>query len=322
MAVIVAKEIVKDTKEMRGALSEALIARAKDNKNLVYLDADLSSSMSMKNFAKAYPDQYLNVGIAEANMVGIAAGLSATGKVPFTHTFGPFATRRCYDQIFLSCAYGKNNVKIIGSDPGVTAAFNGGTHMPFEDVALMRAIPGCTVVEPTDTTMVSGIIDQIIDTDGLFYIRLKRKTAVKVYEEGSTFTIGKAVTAREGSDVTLIACGIMVEEALKAAALLEAEGISARVLDMFTVKPIDREAVLKAADETGAIVTCENHNVIGGLYSAVADVIVSERLVPMERVGVEESFGEVGPEDYLRKRFGLTAEHIVEMAKKAVARKK
>ena len=276
----------------------------------------------MKKFAAAYPDRAFDVGIAEANMIGIAAGLSATGKTPFVHSFGPFATRRCYDQLFLSVAYGGNTVNVIGSDPGITAVYNGGTHMPFEDVGIMRNIPSAVIVEPTDSTMLRSVVKVLSEKSGLHYIRLKRKNAVKIYEEGTAFQIGKAITVREGSDVTLIASGIMVAEALCAAEQLADAGISARVLDMFTIKPIDADAVRTAAEETGAIVTCENHSVINGLGSAVAEVLVQSTLVPMELVGVQDQFGEVGDEAYLKKRFGLTAEVIAEKAKKAIARKK
>lgn len=322
MAVVLAANNEKETVEMRAALCETLLELAQTREDIVYLDADLFGSSGMKKFAAAYPDRAFDVGIAEANMIGIAAGMSATGKTPFVHSFGPFATRRCFDQIFLSGAYARNTVNIIGSDPGITAVYNGGTHMPFEDVALMRSIPTAVVVEPTDSTMLRSVIRELSQQSGVHYIRLKRKNAIQVYDEGTTFTVGKALTIREGKDVTLIASGIMVSEALHAAELLAAEGISARVLDMFTIKPIDAEAILTAADETGAIVTCENHNVIGGLGSAVAEVLVQNRPVPMELVGVQDLFGEVGAEDYLRQRFGLTADKIVEKAKAALARKK
>lgn len=254
-------------------------------------------------------------------MMGIAAGLSATGKVPFAHSFGPFATRRCFDQIFMSCAYAKLNVRIIGSDPGVTAAYNGGTHMPFEDMGIMRNIPNVTILEPVDSVMLKDLIKQTAGMYGIFYIRLLRKNAVKVYEEGSTFEIGKAVKLKDGKDVTIIATGILVDEAIKAAKKLEEQGIIARLLNMFTLKPIDKEAIIAAAKETGAIVTAENHNIINGLGSAVAEVLSENCPVPLERVGVQDVFGEVGPENYLRERFGLTADNIVNKVHKVLQRK-
>ena len=315
MTVLITKNRIKEAKEMRTVYCETLIELASENENVVVLDADLMSSMGMTPFLKAYPERTFNIGVQEANMIGIAAGLSSTGKIPYAHTFGPFASRRCYDQVFLSCGYAQNNVRITGSDPGVTAAYNGGTHMPFEDVGLMRNVPNITILEPVDSTMLKELIKQIAQPYGVFYVRLLRKNAIKIYDEGSTFEIGKAVQLKEGSDVTLIATGIMVDEALKAAEELEVQGISVRVLNMFTIKPIDEQAIIKAAQETGAIVTCENHNIINGLGSAVAEVIVENCPVPMERVGVRDLFGEVGPESYLREKFNLTCNEIINRTK-------
>ena len=321
MTAIPTKNRVKEEKEMRQVYCETLMELADENQNIVVLDADLMSSMGMVAFAESYPERTFNVGVQEANMIGVAAGLSATGKIPYAHTFGPFASRRCFDQVFLSGGYAKNNIRITGSDPGVTAAFNGGTHMPFEDIGLMRNIPDITILEPVDTTMLKDIIKQISQPFGLFYIRLLRKNAIKIYEEGSIFRIGKAVDLVDGQDVTIIATGIMVNEALNAAVELESKGISARVINMFTIKPIDAEAIIKAAMETGAIVTCENHNIINGLGSAVAEVIVENYPVPMERVGVKDLFGEVGPESYLRERFGLTSREIINKVERVLERK-
>ena len=315
MTVLITKNRIKEAKEMRTVYCETLIELASENENVVVLDADLMSSIGMTPFLKAYPERTFNIGVQEANMIGIAAGLSSTGKIPYAHTFGPFASRRCYDQVFLSCGYAQNNVRITGSDPGVTAAYNGGTHMPFEDVGLMRNVPNITILEPVDSTMLKELIKQIAQPYGVFYVRLLRKNAIKIYDEGSTFEIGKAVQLKEGSDVTLIATGIMVDEALKAAEELEVQGISVRVLNMFTIKPIDEQAIIKAAQETGAIVTCENHNIINGLGSAVAEVIVENCPVPMERVGVRDLFGEVGPESYLREKFNLTCNEIINRTK-------
>jgi transketolase len=236
------------------------------------------------------------------------------GKIPYAHTFGPFATRRSCDQIFMSGAYARANVRIIGSDPGVTAAYNGGTHMPFEDLGIMRLIPEMTIIEPTDAVMLKDVIRQTEKLHGMFYIRLIRKAATQIYEEGSSFEIGKAVTVREGSDLTIMANGIMVLEAVKAHDILKAQGISARVVNPFTLKPLDEEAVIKAARETGAIVTAENHNYLNGLGSAVAEVVAENCPVPVGRIGVRDLFGQVGSEDYLQKFYGLMAENIVEKA--------
>jgi transketolase len=254
-------------------------------------------------------------------MFGVAAGLSRVGKIPFAHTFAPFATRRACDQIFMSCAYAKMNVKVIGSDPGITASLNGGTHMPFEDMGIMRGIPGMTVIEPTDTAMIKDIIRQVAGIYGMHYIRLVRRFANQVYAEGSTFEIGKAPTIREGKDVTIIAAGFCVTESLKAADILAKKGISARVINMFTIKPVDKDAIIAAAQETGAIVTAENHNIYNGLGSAVAEVIVENKLVPMERIGVHDQFGEVGSVEYLAERFKLTAQDIALACEKAIQRK-
>lgn len=254
-------------------------------------------------------------------MMGVAAGLSATGKIPYAHTFGPFATRRSMDQIFISAAYAKLNVKIIGSDPGITAAFNGGTHMPFEDMGVMRLIPEVTVIEPVDSVMLEDVIRQIKDAYGVFYVRLLRKNAISVYEKGSTFEIGKGITVKEGKDITIIASGIMVAESLKAAELLEKEGISAKVVNIFTLKPIDSELIVECAKQTGAIVTAENHNILNGLGSAVAEVISENYPVPLGRIGSKDLFGEVGPVDYLQKRFEMTPQDIVNKVKEVLAKK-
>ena len=320
MAVKPIENMTSDT-EMRKVLCSSLMELAKDNKDIVYLDADLRSACGMAPFAKEFPERSFNVGIAEANLIGVACGMSATGKIPFAHSFGTFATRRCFDQIFLSGAYAQANLKLIGSDPGVTAAFNGGTHMPFEDLALMRAVPTARIVEPSDPVQLKAILPQIVNHYGVDYIRMKRKKILSVYEEGTEFEIGKAYQICDGKDVTIIAAGIMVEQAVKAAAELKKEGINARVLDMFTIKPLDEAAVMAAAKETGCIVTCENHNVIGGLSSAVSEYVVRNCPVPMEFVGVEDEFGQVGPEDFLREEYKLTAANIVEKVKKVISRK-
>jgi transketolase len=322
MSAIVTENRVKEAKEMRAVYCETLMELAAENKDIVVLDADLMSSMGVAKFAKEYPDRTFNVGIQEANMIGVAAGLSATGKVPFAHSFGPFATRRCFDQLFLSVGYAKNNVRVIGSDPGVTAAFNGGTHMPFEDMGIVRNIPTATILEPVDSAMLKDLMKQTSKLEGLFYIRLLRKNAIKVYEEGSTFEIGKGVTLKEGNDVTLIATGIMVDDALKAAEMLEKVGVSARVVNIYTLKPIDSELITKCAKETGALVTVENHNIINGLGSAVSEVVVENLPVPVERVGVKDRFGQVGPVDYLKETYGLTADDICSSVQKVLGRKK
>ena len=309
------------SKLMSGTYCETLMKMAETDDRIMALDADLVSSSGMKPFFKAYPDRSINCGIQEANMIGVAAGLSATGKVPFAHTFGTFASRRVMDQVFMSCCYAKLNVRILGSDAGVTAAYNGGTHMPFEDMATFRAIPNITLIEPTDPVMLENLLHQLADVYGVYYLRMARKNVPAIYAEGSTFEIGKGAVLREGKDVTLIGSGILVSECLKAADKLAEEGISAKVIDMFTWKPIDAELIEASARETGAVVTAENHNTVGGLGSAVCEVLCQTCPVPVEMVGTKDRFGEVGTEAYLRKAFNMTPEAVYDAAKKAIARK-
>ena len=315
------KTFQKSPKLMREAYCDTMLSLAASNKNIVALDADLVSSSGMKKFFEAYPDRAIQCGIAEANMIGVAAGLSLVGKIPYAHSFGPFASRRVCDQIFISAAYAKLNVRIIGSDPGVTAAYNGGTHMPFEDMGVLRSIPEITLIEPTDPVMLSDIVRQLADLYGVYYVRMARKNTIGIYEEGSIFEIGKGNLLRNGTDVTIIASGIMVAEALKAAEMLADEGVSARVVDMFTWKPMDIELVARCAEETGAIVTAENHNIFGGLGAAVAEACVKTVPAPIEMVGIKDQFGQVGTEDYLRKAYNLTAAAIVDAAKKVIERR-
>ena len=322
MKIITTQNRVLDKIAMRDCYCSTLMELAARDKRVVVLDADLMKSMGMMPFMKAYPERTFDVGVQEANMIGVSAGLSATGKIPFAHSFAPFASRRCFDQVFLSCGYAKLNVRIIGSDPGITAAYNGGTHMPFEDMGIMRNVPNITILEPTDATMLKSLVEQTLDIYGVFYIRLLRKNAIKIYEEGSSFEIGKAITLREGSDVTIFAIGYMVNESLKAAEILEADGISAKVVNIFTLKPIDAGMIIKCAKETGAIVTAENHNIINGLGSAVAEVLVENYPVPMERVGVRDLFGEVGSVDYLAKRFEMTPDDIAVKVRKVIERRR
>jgi len=321
MTIVLAEENIQETIAMRDAYCQTLMELAEKDPRIVALDADLMNSMGMVPFQMKFPNRTFNCGVQEANMIGVAAGLSATGKVPYAHSFATFASRRCFDQVFMSAAYAKLNVRIIGSDPGVTAAFNGGTHMPFEDLGIMRNIPEMTVLEPTDSTMIRDLVRQLAGVYGVFYIRLLRRNAIKVYEEGSRFDIGRAVQLRDGKDATIIATGLCVAESLKAANLLATRGISVRVLNMFTIKPIDRAAVIKAAAETGAIVTAENHNIINGLGSAVGEVLCESLPIPMERIGVRDMFGEVGSIDYLKQRFELTGADIASKVEKVISRK-
>lgn len=322
MCVKVAESHENSSVELRKVFCDTLLDMASKDNRVCVLDADLMNAAGTKPFREAYPARTFDCGVQEANMIGVAAGLSATGLIPFAHTFSTFASRRACDQIFMSCLYAKQNVKIVGSDPGITAALNGGTHMPFEDVGILRTMPEVVVVEPVDAVAVEAITRLAKETYGTWYIRLTRKTAPLIYENGSSFEIGRANQLCDGTDVTIIAMGYCVAEALKTAEMLKTEGISARVLDMFCVKPLDQEAVLKAARDTGAIITAENHNVVNGLGSAVADVLCEQCCyVPLEKIGAQDEFGEVGPTSYLAERFGMTANNIALKAKKAISRK-
>ncbi len=307
--------MMTDEREIRQTLASALVELAKKDDRIVVLDADLMSCHATKCFKEAFPDRFFNVGIAEQNMIGVAAGMASMGKIPFAYSFAPFATRRCFDQIFISVAYSGLNVKIVGSEPGVAAEVNGGTHMPFEDMAIMRSIPKMVCFEPTDATMMEKALPQIVEYPTAVYTRMFRKKAAKIYDESLDFKLGKAIELKEGKDVAIIASGIMVERALEAAELLKAEGVSASVINMHTWKPIDVEAIKKAA-KTGAIVTCENHNIYGGLGSAVAEVVVRECPVPMQMVGINDEFGQVGKNAYLSEVYHITANDIVAAVKK------
>lgn len=310
-----------DVKAFKDVFAKMIPQMIDDDPDCVYLDADLMSCIGVAKAAKTRTDRMINCGIAETNMVGIAAGLAAAGFKPICHSFAPFASRRCFDQAFMSAGYAHNDITIIGTDPGVCAAYNGGTHMPFEDMAMYRALPGATVVDVTDTAQLENIFPQLVKREGVKYLRVNRKNNDLVYEAGSEFEIGKGVVLREGKDATIVACGFMVGRALKAAEELEKKGISAAVIDMFTVKPLDEALVIEYAKKTGCVVTAENHNKIGGLTSAVSECLSENCPVVMGHVAVEDEYGEVGPVDYLAERFGLTAEHIVEVVEKTVAKK-
>ncbi|MBN2860507.1 MAG: transketolase family protein [Sphaerochaetaceae bacterium] len=308
--------------DMREVYAQTLISLAAENPNICVLEADLMGATGTKVFKEKFPAQFINVGVAEANLVGVASGLSSEGKIPFAATFGTFASRRAFDQFFLSANYAKLNVKLVGTDPGVTAQFNGGTHMPFEDTGMMRLIPGLTIVEPCDTVSCEQLIRLAAQHPGSMYIRLHRKGSQKLYDENAAFTLGKGMVLREGTDVTLIASGfVMVPEALKAAEILKEEGIDAAVIDMHTVKPLDEELVLSYAKKTGAIVTCENHQVTGGLGGAVAEYLSSEYPVPVSRIGAQDVFGQVGTLDFLMKEYQLLASDIAQAARAVIKKK-
>lgn len=321
MIIKLDKENALSEKEMRQVYAEGLIGLIEQGEPIIITDADLMRPIGILPYKEKYPDNIFDCGIAESNMIGIACGLSVEGFVPFTHSFATFASRRVMDQVFMSGAYAKRNVKMLGSDPGICAGLNGGTHMAFEDVAMMRAVPELTIIEPTDVVMLENLLPKIAHSYGMMYIRICRVQTENIYAPGSDFEIGRAAMLRDGRDVTIIAAGREVIEAVKAAQLLAQEGIEARVLDMFTIKPLDEDAVLRAAADTGAIVSAENHNVIGGLGSAIAETLARRYPVPMEFVGVQDTFGEVATTDVLKEHFGLMAKDIAAAAKRAVSRK-
>ena len=309
-------------KEMRMAYVDTIVAMAEKNKNIVVLEADLMSCTNTGVFKKAYPDRFFNCGIAEANMVGIAAGLSTLGKIPFASGFGCFSSRRVYDQFFLSANYAKLNVKLIGTDPGVTAAFNGGTHMPFEELALMRVIPKLTMIEPSDPVSCAAFVRLMAEEYGCHYLRIPRKPVPNLYSENETFKFGQAKLLKEGKDVCFVALGsLMVNQSLKAAEKLAEEGISAGVLDVLTLKPIDRDAILNQAGKVRAIISAENAQIMSGLGSAVAEILAESCCVNRDgcckfaRIGINDEFGEVGTQDYLVDRFGLDVGSLVKKAK-------
>lgn len=305
----------KDTVEMRKVYAGFIAEQVNAGSEIIALEADLMSSMAMDSVQREFPRHVINCGIMEANVIGTAAGLALTGRKPFVHTFTAFASRRCFDQLFMSLDYQRNNVKVIASDAGVTACHNGGTHMSFEDMGIVRGLAHSVVLEVTDAVMFKDILRQLATLEGFYWIRTIRKQAPTVYQEGSTFTIGKGNVLRDGNDITLIANGIMVAKALEAAEKLSAEGVSAAVIDMFTLKPIDRMLVKNYAEKTGRIVTCENHSIHNGLGSAVAEVLVETCPVPMRRVGVKERYGQVGTQDFLEQEYGLTRDDIIAAAR-------
>jgi len=305
----------------RDAYGKALVELGKINKNIVVLDADLSKSTKTNSFAKEFPERFFNMGIAEQNLIGCAAGFAASGKIPFASTFAVFATGRAYDQIRNSIGYPHLNVKIAASHAGLTVGEDGGSHQMLEDIALMRAIPGMTVIVPADGMETKQVIFTAAEYKGPVYIRLGRPKVPAIFDESYKFIIGKAAVVKEGSDVALLAIGIMVGEAIKAAEELAIQGINASVINISTIKPIDSETIVKAAQKTNAVVTCEEHNIFGGLGSAVAEVLVENYPVPMERVGVKDTFGESGKPNELLEKYGLTAKDIIRAAHKVIKRK-
>ena len=306
----------------RNYYGKALAELAAEDPRVVVMDADLAGSTKTSDFQKVCPERFVEVGIAEQNMIGIAAGLAASGKVVFASTFGVFATGRCWEQIRLACAYPKLNVKVCATHCGITVGEDGASHQALEDMAIMRTLPNMTVLCPADAYEAFAATKALAEFDGPAYMRMGRADFPVVTEEGEPFVIGKAKLMREGSDVTLIGCGQMTALCLQAAEMLEAEGVSAEVLNISTIKPLDSEAIVASVSKTGCCVTAEEHSIVGGLGSAVCEVLAESRPAPVERVGTMDTFGESGKPDELMARYGLTAEHIADSARKSISRKR
>ncbi|WP_455126741.1 transketolase family protein [Pseudoramibacter alactolyticus] len=305
----------------REAYGNYLAELGKENPDIVVFDADLSGATKTGTFKKAFPKRHFNAGIAECDLMGMAAGISTTGKIPFASTFAIFGAGRAFEIIRNSICYSKLNVKVACTHSGVSVGEDGGSHQSVEDIALMRVLPNMTVLVPADAVETRRMMDAAIAIDGPVYLRLGRLATNVILPEDYRFEPGKAVTLREGSDVTIMAIGLMVERALEAAERLAADGISARVFNMGSVKPIDRDAIAAAAKETGAIVTAEEHSVIGGLAGAVCEVLAETAPAPVEKVGIDDAFGQSGKALEVLEHYGLTAEHIAAAAKAAIARK-
>ena len=307
----------------REAYGKALAALANTNENVVVLDADLSKSTKTADFKAVAPERFFNMGIAEGNMMGVAAGLSTCGKIPFVSTFAMFAAGRAFEQIRNSICYPKLNVKVCATHAGLTVGEDGASHQAIEDISLMRSVPNMVVINPADDIETEAAIKAVAEMEGPCYVRLGRMAVSRVNDETNyNFVIGKGITLAEGNDVAIIATGIMVEAALEAKEELAKEGINTRVINIHTIKPIDEELIIKAAKETGVIVTAEEHSVIGGLGSAVAEVVSENCPVPVLRVGVKDTFGESGKPNELLEKYGLTSNDIVNKVKKALELKK
>lgn len=302
----------------RAAYGEFLVEKGAQRKDLVVMDADLSGSTKTKEFAKTYPERFVNCGIAEQDLMAEAAGIALSGHVVCASTFAMFAAGRAYEIIRNSIGYTNANVKVCATHAGITVGEDGASHQTFEDIALMREIPGMVVVNPADAVSAKKLLNEVVDTEGPAYVRLGRSGVPVIYDENSDIKVGMANTVREGSDVTIIATGIMVADAIEAAEELANEGVYARVIDMHTIKPIDDTAIINAARENGPIVTAEEHSVIGGLGSAVAEVVVQKQPVKMAMVGQKDTFGESGKPTELREKYGLTKADIVKAVKEVL----
>lgn len=306
----------------RDVYGETLAEIGAANKEIVVLDADLSGSTKTNIFAKKFPERFFNMGVSEADMMGTTAGLAAAGKIPFASTFAIFASGRAWEQVRQSIAYPKLNVKIVATHGGITVGEDGGSHQSVEDIALMRAIPNMTVIVPCDGVETKSIVQEIVKYHGPVYVRVARGKFPVILPENYKFTMGKGVVVRDGKDTAIIANGLMVSHALEAANMLAKEGLDIRVINMSTIKPIDRELIVKAAKETGAIITCEEHSIIGGLGEAVAGVVTEECPVPMKRVGIQDRFGQSGLAEELLVHYGLMPKDVAEAVKEVIKRKR
>lgn len=303
--------VMADKISTRSAYGDALVELGRKNPDIIVMDADLSKSTMTAGFKKAFPDRFFNAGIAEANLMGMAAGLALSGKTVFASTFAMFAAGRAYEIIRNSIGYPHANVKICATHAGITVGEDGASHQCIEDLALMRVIPGMTVIHPADAVSTAKLLEQAAELDGPVYTRLGRLNIPVIYDEDTEIKLGKGSTVRDGKDFTVIACGLMVNEALTAADTLAAEGIDVRVIDMHTIKPLDEDIIVKAAAETGGIVTAEEHSVIGGLGSAVAEVLCRKQPARLAMVGVQDRFGQSGKPPLLMEEYNITAEDIV-----------
>ena len=304
----------------RESYGNALAELGKEHEDLVVLDADLAEATKTGIFKKAFPERHIDCGIAECDMMGIAAGIAATGKVPFASSFAMFAAGRAFEQVRNSIGYPHLNVKIGATHAGISVGEDGATHQCNEDIALMRTIPGMTVINPSDGVSAKKLLEQAVEMYGPCYVRLGRAAVPVFYDESADITLGRANTIREGKDVTVIATGIMVNEAFIAAEKLAEEGIDVRVIDIHTIKPIDSDAIIKAAEETKAIVTAEEHSIVGGLGSAVAEVVVKSAPVRMAMVGQQDTYGESGKPDQLKEKYGMTSADIINAVKSVLQR--
>lgn len=305
--------------ELRAVVVRALDEVMQTNDKVIALDADLGAASKWTDLMKNPDNKFINAGISEANMVGVAAGLSLTGFTPFIHTFGPFATRRVLDQLYLSGAYAHNTINIWGSDPGFAVGHNGGTHTTWEDVALLRSIPEVVICDAADEVQLDWIIKKYTEIQGVHYVRSNRKGVHAIYEKGSSFELGKGNVLVDGTDLLLVAAGQLVFETLQVAKRLAKEGISCQVIDMFTIKPLDKDLLLASIPNKKAVITIENHSITGGLGTAIAEVTSDNGLaVPLKRIGVDERFGQVGTPDFLQKEYGLTSDCIFDQIKEFV----